>query len=149
MRAIVQRVSSASVRVDGKTVAAIARGLLVLVGVSSQDGVQDAKYIADKIAGLRIFPDDADRMNRAVGEVGGALLVVPQFTLYGDCRKGRRPSFDQAAPPPVADALYGDVVRQLREQQLPVETGVFQRIMEVELVNDGPVTLILDSSRLL
>ena len=148
MRAVVQRVSSAEVRVASRTVGAIGRGLLVLLGVSSQDGPGDVRYIAEKVGGLRIFPDDQGKMNRSVAEVGGSVLVVPQFTLYGDCRKGRRPSFDAAAAPPVAAALYEDLVRALREQGLTVETGVFQAEMAVALVNDGPVTILLDSTRL-
>jgi D-tyrosyl-tRNA(Tyr) deacylase len=147
MRAVVQRVSSAEVRVGGRVAASIGRGLLVLLGVTHQDGPSDVRYVAEKIAGLRIFPDDRGKMNRAIDEVNGALMVVPQFTLYGDSRKGRRPSFDQAAAPVVADALYQDVVRLLRERNLTVETGVFQSLMEVSLVNDGPVTILLDSTR--
>jgi D-tyrosyl-tRNA(Tyr) deacylase len=140
-------VSSAEVRIGGRVTAAIGRGLLVLLGVTHRDGPADVRYISEKVAGLRIFPDESGKMNRAIGEAGGAALVVPQFTLYGDSRKGRRPSFDQAAPPPVADALYQDVVRSLRELGLKVETGVFQAAMEVDLVNDGPVTILLDSTR--
>ena len=147
MRAVVQRVSSAEVRVGGRAAGAIGRGLLVLVGVSSQDGPQDVRYMAEKVSGLRIFPDDQGKMNCSIEQVGGSALVVPQFTLYGDSRKGRRPSFDAAAAPPVAEALYEDLVRALRERGLTVETGVFQAAMEVALVNDGPVTILLDSTR--
>jgi D-tyrosyl-tRNA(Tyr) deacylase len=147
VRAVVQRVTSAEVRVGGRVTAAIGRGLLVLLGVTHEDGPPDVRYISEKVAGLRIFPDDSGKMNRAIDEAGGAALVVPQFTLYGDARKGRRPSFDRAAPPPVADALYQDVVRSLRERGLKVETGVFQAAMEIGLVNDGPVTILLDSTR--
>lgn len=142
-----QRVRSARVTVDGEVAAKIGAGLLAFVGVAAGDGPSDVDYTATKIRELRIFPDDEGRMNRSVAEAGGAVLVVSQFTLHGDCRKGRRPSFDGAAPGPVARALYDEVVRQLRESGLPVETGVFQAHMAVELVNDGPVTLLLDSRK--
>lgn len=147
MRAVVQRVSSAAVRVDGATVGAIERGLLVLLGVARTDTAADAAAIAGKIAGLRIFDDDAGRMNLAVGDVGGAVLVVSQFTLLGDCRGGRRPSYIEAATPELASTLYEAVVEALREAGLPVATGVFRAQMAVELVNDGPVTLLLDSTK--
>jgi D-tyrosyl-tRNA(Tyr) deacylase len=147
MRAVVQRVRSASVAVDGHVVGAIGPGLLVFVGVASADGPEDIRYIAAKIHDLRVFPDEAGRMNRSVVETGGSVLVVSQFTLYADCRKGRRPSFDAAAPAPMAEAMYLDVVRALRERGLTVETGRFQADMEVALVNDGPVTMLLDSGK--
>jgi len=146
VRAVVQRVSSARVEVDGEVTGAIERGLLVLLGVARDDGEKEAAWIADKIAGLRIFEDDAGKMNLSVEDVGGSVLVVSQFTLLGDCHKGRRPSFTAAAPPDRADALYQVVVARLREHGLPVETGVFQAHMAVHLVNDGPVTLILDAA---
>jgi D-tyrosyl-tRNA(Tyr) deacylase len=148
MRAVVQRVRSASVRVDGRIVGEIAAGLLAFVGVANDDGPADVQYIATKIRDLRIFPDEDGKMNRSVGENGGAVLVVSQFTLQADCRKGRRPSFDAAAAPPLAQPLYEDVVRQLRDAGLMVATGVFQAHMEVDLVNDGPVTMLLDSRKL-
>jgi D-aminoacyl-tRNA deacylase len=147
VRAVVQRVRSASVAVEGSVVGSIGHGVLVLVGVANDDGPADVQYIATKTRELRIFEDEAGRMNLAVGDVGGAVLVVSQFTVQGDCRKGRRPSFDGAAPPAIAQALYEDVVRALRESGLPVETGRFQARMFVELVNDGPVTMLLDSRR--
>jgi D-tyrosyl-tRNA(Tyr) deacylase len=147
MRAVVQRVSSAKVMVSGEIAGEIGRGLLVLVGVAAGDGPADAEYLAAKTRDLRVFPDDEGRMNRSVLEIGGALLVVSQFTLQADCRKGRRPSFDGAAPGPLARALYEDVVRRLRESGLQVSTGIFQADMEVHLVNDGPVTLLLDSRK--
>jgi D-tyrosyl-tRNA(Tyr) deacylase len=147
MRAVVQRVSSAKVMVSGEIAGEIGRGLLVLVGVAAGDGPADAEYLAAKTRDLRVFPDDQGRMNRSVLEIGGALLVVSQFTLQADCRKGRRPSFDGAAPGPLARALYEDVVRRLRESGLQVSTGIFQADMEVHLVNDGPVTLLLDSRK--
>ena len=133
--------------VEGRVTGEIAAGLLVFVGVGSDDGPADVEYIVNKTRDLRIFPDEHGRMNRSVVESGGAVLVVSQFTLHGDCRKGRRPSFDGAAPGPIAKALYEDVVRGLRDSGLPVGTGVFQADMDVELVNDGPVTLLLDSRR--
>ena len=147
MRAVVQRVRSASVAVDGRITGAIDGGLLVFVGVAHTDGPDDVQYIAGKIHELRVFPDDAGRMNRSVVESQGSLLVVSQFTLLADCRKGRRPSFDAAAPASLAEALYLDVVRVLRERGLRVETGVFQADMSVALVNDGPVTMLLDSRK--
>jgi D-tyrosyl-tRNA(Tyr) deacylase len=147
MRAVIQRVSRAQVAIDGKTVAQIGPGFLVLLGVSKPDTPADAEYLADKTVGLRVFPDADGKMNRALAEVGGAVLVVSQFTLYGDCRKGRRPSFDEAAPAEQANALYEKYVEALRARGLAVKTGVFQAMMQVELVNDGPVTLLLDSKR--
>lgn len=154
MRAVIQRVSSALVTVTdegaAREVGRIGRGLLAFVGVELNDGPEDVRYITEKIQGLRIFPDPADadaRMTQSVRDVGGGVLVVSQFTLAGDCRKGRRPSFDSAASPLVARPLYDDVVRGLREAGIPVATGEFQAIMQVALVNDGPVTVLLDSRR--
>jgi D-tyrosyl-tRNA(Tyr) deacylase len=147
MRAVVQRVSRARVTVEGGEVGAIGRGLLVFLGVANDDGPTDVQYIAAKVRELRVFEDAAGKMNLALGDIGGAVLVVSQFTLYGDCRKGRRPSFDAAAPPAVARALYEDLVRSLREAGVRVETGSFQAHMAVDGVNDGPVTLLLDSAR--
>jgi D-tyrosyl-tRNA(Tyr) deacylase len=148
MRAVVQRVSSASVAVDGEVVGSIERGFVVLLGVGGEDDATDITYLADKIANLRIFPDDDARMNLSLLDIGGTALVVSQFTLYGDCRRGRRPSFTEAAPPDRADALYEEFVAALSERDVPVETGVFRAMMDVELVNDGPVTILLDSKRL-
>ncbi len=133
--------------VDGQVRGRIGRGLLVLIGVAATDGPPDVQYIAGKIRELRIFPDESDKLNRSVADAGGSVLLVSQFTLLADARKGRRPSFDAAAPPAVANALYEDVARQLREGGVAVDTGVFQAHMEVELVNDGPVTILLDSNR--
>ena len=147
MRAVVQRVSRAAVRVGDRAVGHIGPGLLALVGVANEDGPADVQYIAAKIRELRIFPDDQGKMNRSVVEANGSVLVVSQFTLQADCRKGRRPSFDAAAPPSLAQALYEAVVRSLRDQGLRVETGEFQADMDVELVNDGPVTMLLDSRK--
>jgi D-tyrosyl-tRNA(Tyr) deacylase len=145
MRVVIQRVSSASVTVSGQVVGRIGHGLLVLLGVAKEDGTADIAYTTSKIQEIRIFADEQGRMNRSVADVGGAVLVVPQFTLLGDARKGRRPSFDAAAPPDVARQCYEEVVRDLRARGLTVETGVFQAHMLVELVNDGPVTILLDS----
>jgi D-tyrosyl-tRNA(Tyr) deacylase len=148
MRAVVQRVRSAAVRVDGRIVGQIGPGLLAFVGVANDDGPADVQYIAAKIRDLRIFPDDQGKMNRSVGESRGGVLVVSQFTVQADCRKGRRPSFDAAAAPSLAEPLYEEVVQQLKEAGLMVATGTFQAHMDVELVNDGPVTLLLDSRKL-
>jgi D-aminoacyl-tRNA deacylase len=147
MRAVVQRVRRARVEIDGTTTAEIAAGLLLFVGVANEDGPADVEYIVSKTRDLRVFPDDGGRMNRSVVDVGGSVLVVSQFTLHADCRKGRRPSFDGAAPGPLARALYDDVVGRLRESGVPVRTGTFQAEMDVDLVNDGPVTLLLDSRK--
>jgi D-tyrosyl-tRNA(Tyr) deacylase len=147
MRAVVQRVSAASVTVGARTIGQIGPGLLVLLGVETGDGPADARYIAAKVGDLRIFEDSARHMNRSVTDVGGAVLVVSQFTLAGDCRRGRRPSFDGAAPPDAAKPLYEDVIRELRAKGVAVETGEFQAMMQVSLVNDGPVTLLLDSRK--
>ena len=147
MRAIVQRVSRASVTVENEVTGAIERGFLVLLGVSKDDTQDDVIYLAGKIAGLRVFEDDAGKMNRALDDVGGKMLVVSQFTLLGDCRKGRRPSFIKAAAPEKADELYRSFVAEVRGQGIHVETGRFQEHMDVELVNDGPVTLLLDSRK--
>jgi D-aminoacyl-tRNA deacylase len=147
MRAVLERVREARVEANGTVTGAIGIGLLVLLGVSRSDSKDDADYLAEKIAGLRIFPDEQGRMNRSVVEIGGAVLVVSQFTLYGDCRRGRRPSFDEAAPPDEARSLYEYFVERLRASKLKTETGVFQASMLVHLVNDGPVTLLLESKK--
>lgn len=143
-----QRVSSARVAVDGETVGAIGRGLLVYVGVEKGDGAEDVEYMARKLAGLRIFEDDGGRMNLAVTDAGAAVLLVSQFTLHGDARKGRRPSFTGAEAPDRAKEVFADLARKVSEAGLKVEEGVFQAHMEVESVNDGPVTMLLDSRRL-
>jgi D-tyrosyl-tRNA(Tyr) deacylase len=144
---VIQRVSEASVRVDGDLLAGIGRGLMVLLGVGEQDDEESAAYTAGKIAGLRVFQDREGLMNLSVVEVGGAVLVIPQFTLYGDCRKGRRPSFGHAAPPDRAKRLYKLTVERLRGHGLEVQTGSFGAEMSVSLVNEGPVTLLVDSAR--
>ena len=146
MRVVLQRVSRASVRVDGQTVGAIGRGFVILAGFAPQDGEAVLGWMAEKVAGLRIFTDREGKMNLPLADVGGAVLVISQFTLYGDASKGRRPSFTDAAPPKVAEALYGRFVELLRQAHLPVETGRFGAVMEVELVNDGPVTLVLEKA---
>ncbi len=148
MRAVVQRVSRAEVRVDGRPTGSVGRGLLVLLGVAQEDGEAEAAWLADKVAGLRIFEDAAGKMNLSAGEVGGGVLVVSQFTLLGDARKGNRPSFTAAAPPDLASVLYQRFCERLAEKGLAVARGVFGAHMEVELVNEGPVTVLLDSSRL-
>jgi D-tyrosyl-tRNA(Tyr) deacylase len=148
MRAVVQRVSRGEVRVDGRATGAVGRGFVVLLGVAREDTEEDARAMADKVAALRVFEDTAGKMNLALAEVGGGVLVVSQFTLLGDARKGNRPSFVEAAPPERANALYECFCAALREKGLAVGTGVFRATMEVELVNDGPVTILLDSRKL-
>jgi D-tyrosyl-tRNA(Tyr) deacylase len=145
MRIVIQRVKQAQVRVDGNVTGAIAGGLLVFLGIARDDTERDAAYLIDKLLGLRIFSDENGKMNRDLSDAGGALLIVSQFTLYADCRKGRRPGFDLAAPPVRAQQLYNYFVEALRRTPFHVQTGVFQAAMEVELVNDGPVTIIVDS----
>ena len=147
MRAVVQRVSRAQVTTNDQATGAIGPGLVVLLGVGAGDDEQAARYLADKIVELRIFEDEQGKMNRSLLEAGGAVLAVSQFTLYGDCRKGRRPSFDRAARPQAARLLYERFIHFLKERGVRVEQGVFQAMMQVELVNDGPVTLLLDSER--
>jgi D-tyrosyl-tRNA(Tyr) deacylase len=147
MRAVIQRVTRASVKANGRTVGEIGTGLLVLLGVGKGDSDEDARYIADKVSTLRIFEDSEGKMNLSVRDVGGSALVVSQFTLYADCRKGRRPSFTAAGGPEQAQLLYERVVRFLTESGVPTAEGIFQAFMEVELVNNGPVTILLDSRR--
>ncbi|MEN6532257.1 MAG: D-aminoacyl-tRNA deacylase [Bryobacteraceae bacterium] len=147
MRIVLQRVTEAYVEVDGQVTGRINRGLMVLLGVARGDGKADADYLADKVTMLRIFPDDDGKMNRSLMDIGGGLLVVSQFTLYGDARKGRRPSFDRAAPPELARDLYNYFVETLRNRKIDVQTGVFQAMMSIHLVNEGPVTILLDSEK--
>jgi D-tyrosyl-tRNA(Tyr) deacylase len=147
MRAVVQRVSRAKVTVNGSVAGEIGHGLLVLVGVGKNDSDADAIYLADKVAGLRIFEDEDGKMNRSVQDVAGSVLAVSQFTLYGDVRRGKRPSFDAAAPPEPARRLYEVFVERIRAAGLRCETGRFQEMMQVELVNEGPVTILLDSEK--
>lgn len=145
MKAVVQRVSRARVLIGGAETAAIGRGLSVLLGVAEGDTAAQASWMAGKIARLRIFADDEGQMNRSVGDVGGEVLLVSQFTLLGDARRGNRPSFTQAAEPPLAEQLYLETVETIRSEGIPVKTGNFGAMMEVELANDGPVTIILES----
>jgi len=147
MRLVLQRVSEARVRVDSEVVGEIGAGLVILLGVGREDADADVSYLADKVAGLRIFEDEDGKLNRSVAEVGGGVLVVSQFTLYGDCRKGRRPGFSAAAPPERANQLYLAFAAQLQARGLTVATGIFQADMKVELTNDGPVTMLLDSKK--
>lgn len=147
MRAVIQRVTVARVVIDGKEYSRIGPGLLVLVGVEKEDAAEDAVMLARRIVELRIFEDDAGKMNRSIAETGGQILAVSQFTLLGDCRRGRRPSFDPAAPPDIARELYQKFVDEIGALGIPVATGVFQAMMNVELTNHGPVTFILDSRK--
>ena len=146
MKLVLQRVTDARVVVHGSTVGSIRTGLLVLLGIGKSDTPSDADYLLDKVLGLRIFPDEAGKMNLDVRQAAGALLIVSQFTLYADCRKGRRPGFELAAPPEQAQSLYNYFVESARRGPVPVETGVFQASMEVHLVNNGPVTIVIDSA---
>lgn len=145
MRAVLQRVSIAAVKIDGREVSRISKGILVLIAASRGDGNKDIQWMAEKICGLRIFADEHGKMNLSVADVGGSILVVSQFTLYGDCRKGKRPSYTNSAPPDEAKEIYREFLTEIRKKGVPVEEGVFGAMMEVELANDGPVTLILDS----
>ncbi|MCL6507004.1 MAG: D-tyrosyl-tRNA(Tyr) deacylase [Bryobacteraceae bacterium] len=147
MRAVLQRVSEARVEVAGEVTGAIGSGLVVFVGISREDTRTDAEYLAEKITGLRVFPDETGKMNRDVKEAGGSILIVSQFTLYADARKGRRPGFDRAAPPDSARPLYDYFVEAVRRRGVPVATGIFQAVMSVRLINDGPVTILLDSEK--
>ena len=148
MRAVIQRIERAAVSVSGETVGSVKKGLLIFLGVGKGDDEQDIKYIADKALALRIFEDGDGKMNLSVTDIGGELLVISQFTLYGDCRKGRRPSFDTAMPPKDANVMYERFVEYIKKSGLKTETGVFGADMRVELVNDGPVTINLDSKKL-
>lgn len=145
MRAVVQRVREAKVVVENNTIAEIKQGLLVFIGVGEGDIEKDAHYLAEKISNLRIFADEEDKMNLSVQDVGGSILAVSQFTLYGDCRKGRRPSFSFAAPPKIADQLYEEFINTVEKLGIPVKSGIFQAHMEISLLNDGPVTMLLSS----
>ncbi len=147
MRAVLQRVLQAGVQINGAEQGRIARGILVFLGVGRNDTREDAVYLADKVVNLRIFPDQDDKMNLSLVQIGGELLVVSQFTLWGDCRKGRRPSYAAAAPPENARPLYEAFIERLRQHSVPVQTGEFQAMMQVYLINDGPVTLLLDSEK--
>jgi len=148
MRAVIQRVREGKVEVEGKVVGEVGRGLLVYLGVGKEDGEQDAAFMADKLVNLRIFPDEAGKMNRSVMDIGGGVLLISNFTLYGDCRKGRRPGFDGAGLPETAEALYEKVAELIGRSDVPVAKGSFGAYMQVSSVNDGPINFLLDSSRL-
>ncbi len=147
MRVVIQRVKRASVKTGGITRSEIGIGMLVLLGIRTGDTVNDLQWLAEKVINLRIFEDKQGKMNRSLTDIAGEVLIVSQFTLYGDCRKGRRPGFSSAAPPEIAELLYRQFIEEIRNRQIRVATGVFQADMEVELVNDGPVTLLLDSEK--
>jgi D-aminoacyl-tRNA deacylase len=148
MRAVIQRVREARVEVEGETMGRIEEGILVLLGVRKDDTEDDIEYLAEKILGLRIFEDDAGKMNLSIADIKGEILVVSQFTLYGDCRKGRRPSFDEAASPDMAERLYGLFVEEIKKRGVNVRTGKFRALMDVHLINSGPVTILLDSRKM-
>lgn len=147
MRGVVQRVSRAEVRVDGQSVGRIAAGIVLLLGIHRDDSLADASYIINKTVELRIFPDESGKMNRTLKEMGGELLIVSQFTLYGDCRRGRRPSFTEAMEPGQAQVFYDEILGLARQTGIRVASGEFQAMMDVELINDGPVTILLDSQK--
>ena len=147
MRAVIQRVSRASVRIDDTTAGQIGHGLVVLLGICFEDTTRDLEWLAKKIVHLRIFDDDEGKMNRSLADTDGEMLIISQFTLYGDCRKGRRPGYSKAAPPEIAEPLYQQFIEAVSKHQISVATGTFRAAMEVELVNDGPVTLLLDSAK--
>lgn len=149
MRAVIQRVNSGSVTVNERIVGSIAKGFVVLLGVSEKDTAEDVLYMAEKIVNLRIFEDDSEKMNLSLLDIKGEMLVVSQFTLYGDCRKGRRPNFMSAARPEKAEELYNELVKRCREMGIKTETGIFQEYMKVSIENDGPVTVIVDSEKLI
>lgn len=149
MRAVIQRVTEASVKVDGKITGEIGKGILIFLGVGEGDTEKDLKYIADKTIGLRIFSDENDKMNLSVQDIGGEILVVSQFTLYGDCRKGKRPSFSPSMEPVAAKRMYEEFIEYVSEQGIRTAHGIFGADMKVELLNDGPVTILLDSSKIL
>ena len=149
MRAVIQRVSSASVKVDEETIGSIGKGLLIFLGVGETDTEFDLKYIADKSVGLRIFSDENDKMNLSVEDIGGEILVISQFTLYGDCRKGKRPSFSKSMEPVAANKMYEQFIAEIKSKGIRTEHGEFGADMKVELLNDGPVTILLDSSKIL
>ena len=147
MRAVIQLVSEASVKVKNNITGKIGQGLVVLLGISQKDTEKDVAYLSDKVSNLRVFPDEQGLMNRSVQDVGGEVLVVSQFTLFGDCRKGRRPSYSRAAPPETAQRLYDLFIAEIKNRELPVATGEFQAMMQVSLTNNGPVTLLIDSEK--
>jgi D-tyrosyl-tRNA(Tyr) deacylase len=147
MRAVIQRVSRSSVKVDGIIQGEISQGITVLLGIRGGDTITDLQWLAEKIVHLRIFEDQQGKMNRSLADIDGEMLIISQFTLYGDCRKGRRPGFSSAAPPGIAEPLYQQFIEEVKNRQVRVATGIFQAHMEVELINDGPVTLMLDTEK--
>ncbi len=147
MRAVVQRVRHASVRIDNNTTGQIGYGLVILLGIRGDDTVRDLQWMADKIVNLRIFEDDEGKMNRSLADINAEMLIVSQFTLYGDCRKGRRPGYSSAAPPEIAEPIYDRFIEEIKSRGIKTATGTFRAMMEIELVNDGPVTLLLDSEK--
>lgn len=147
MRAVIQRVSRASVSVDGEQLGAISTGLVALIGICAADGNKDVDWLAEKIINLRVFPDDSGKMNWSLADIGGEMLIVSQFTLYGDCRKGRRPGYSNAASPDKAEPLYQRFIGQVDQQNIKTASGKFQAMMEVTIINDGPVTLLVDSDK--
>lgn len=147
MRAVIQRVRRASVRVNDMIQGEISHGIVVLLGIRGNDTITDLQWLAEKVVNLRIFEDQQGKMNRSLADIDGEMLIISQFTLYGDCRKGRRPGFSSAAPPEIAEPLYQQFIEEVKNRQVRVATGIFQATMEVELVNDGPVTLLLDSEK--
>ena len=147
MRAVIQRVSRASVKIDGAIHGEISHGMLVLLGIRGSDAISDLQWLAEKVVHLRIFEDQQGKMNKSLTDIDGEMLIISQFTLYGDCRKGRRPGFSSAAAPEIAEPLYRRFIEEVKNRQIKVATGIFQASMEVELVNDGPVTLLLDSEK--
>ncbi len=147
MRAVIQRVSRASVKIDNRINGEIRHGLVVLLGIRRGDSRTDLQWLAEKIVNLRIFEDHEGKMNRSLADIDGEMLIVSQFTLYGDCRKGRRPGFSSAAPPEIAEPLYRQFIEEVKNRQIRVATGIFQATMEIEMINDGPVTLLLDSEK--
>ncbi len=147
MRAVIQRVSNASVQINGNTTGHIGHGLVVLLGIRAEDTRRDLQWLADKIVHLRVFADDEGKMNISLTDIGGEMLIISQFTLYGDCRKGRRPGYSNAAPPEIAKPLYLQFIEEVKRHQISIATGTFGATMAVEFVNDGPVTLLLDSEK--
>lgn len=147
MRTVLQRVKSASVHINGEVSGKISAGLVVLLGISSNDTIKDVRWMAEKVINLRIFDDQNGKMNLSLADINGEMLIVSQFTLYGDCRKGRRPGFSTAAPPEIAKPLYEEFIKEVKNRQIQVATGIFQAEMEISLINHGPVTLLLDSEK--
>ncbi len=147
MRAVIQRVNRASVRINGRTTGRIDHGLVILLGIRTDDTVKELQWLADKIVHLRIFDDDEGKMNISLADIGGEMLIISQFTLYGDCRKGRRPGYSNSAAPEIAEPLYQQFIEEMKSRRITVATGTFRAAMKVELVNDGPVTLLLDSEK--